>query len=101
MNCLINIRDYLLPRLKEFVFFDVSREEATYCEYIRISFKIHLETCIRNLDKKNKENFVKELLNSNDNDKIKDLLDSGADLVMDDICIKYAPEFRKVLFIKK
>ena len=101
MNCLINIRDYLLPRLNEFVFFDISRDEATYCEYIRISFKLHLETCIRNIDEKNKENFVKELLNSKDNDKIRDLLDRSVDdSIMDDICIKYAPEFRKVIMKK-
>jgi len=61
INYLVNIRNCLVPRLRNYFVFDVSRDEATYYEWVKLSFKIQLDTCIKNLNKKNKELIVRKL----------------------------------------
>lgn len=104
---LININDYLVPRLREFTKKDYSTQwngnlnldsYGTYCDWVLISFKLHLKSCIRMLKEKSKEIEIIELLKTNDEEKIGEFLRKvSTDNSYDDIIKKYNNEFRKIL----
>ena len=97
LNSLIMLKKYFVPRLKKIIKADLMTfEEQTRREYIGIIFPIQLDSCIRNLSEKIKEEEIKRLLESDDPSLIQDFFNNNLnEQEYSEIIKKYSNNLRK------
>ena len=106
LDSLMKIRDYLVLRLKKFGNSDydkmyLTRDAKSYQDWIKIIFQFQLDSCIRKRLEEQKENVIKSLLENGNSNQIKEFLEKNEnDSSYDEIILKYANEFKKVLLKK-